>query len=158
MASNERESPEERRPEQPRPTSSVKVANRGRLTDAKRQTAVEMYAVGSVMDLWGQDFEVEDVGLKESWDITATKGAREVHIEVKGSSGTRDAVDLTDGEVRHAEGNAETVLVVVDQIKVGSGNKCSGGRLRTWRHWVPDRSVLVSTTYRYPLPASPEQE
>lgn len=126
--------------------------NKGRLTDARRKKAIEMHAVRTAMDLWGTDFDVTDVGLKKSWDITAINGDREVHIEVKGSSGTRDAVDLTDGEVRHAEANTETVLVVVDQIEVGNGNKCSGGRVRIWRDWVPVRGVLVPTAYRYPLP------
>jgi hypothetical protein len=133
---------------------STASASSRRMKDAKRKKAIEMHAVTTIMDIYRADnFDVADVGLTKSWDITALRDGQEVHIEVKGSTGTRDAVDLTDGEVRHAEGDVPTILAVVDQIKVGDRLRCSGGRIRMWQDWVPDRGVLVPTAYRYPLPA-----
>ena len=150
-----RSAPEGKRPEGSTTKHSADVVNKGRMRDAKRKKAIEMHAVTTVMAMWKKDgYKVEDVGLKRPWDITAIRRGEEVHIEVKGSSGTRDAVDLTDGEVRHAEDTPGTVLVVVDQIVVADGNRCSGGRVRVWSDWAPDRGVLVPTAYRYPLPTS----
>ena len=128
-------------------------AGTGRLRDAVRKKAIEMYAVEKIMKRWEDDgYMVEDVGLDVPWDITASKDGPEIHIEVKGSSLTRETVDLTDGEVRHAEGHSPTILVVVDQISVTSNNECSGGRVRVWEDWLPDRDQLIPTAYRYPLP------
>jgi hypothetical protein len=95
---------------------------------------------------------VADVGAFQAWDLTAIKDGAELHLEVKGSTMPRDAVDLTDGEVRHAEAHKGTVLVVVDSIQINAALECSGGRIRIWRDWVPDRSALVATAYRYFLP------
>ncbi|MBG6098330.1 protein NO VEIN domain-containing protein [Nocardioides luteus] len=134
-------------------TATSRTASTGRLRDPIRKKAIETHAVKTVMNLWDDDgYEVEDVGLFNPWDITATKDGIEIHIEVKGSSVTRETVDLTDGEVRHAEGHSPTILVVVDQINVTSTNECSGGRVRIWEDWLPDRNQLIPTAYRYPLP------
>ncbi|MET8522951.1 DUF3883 domain-containing protein [Nocardioides sp. NPDC004968] len=139
--------------EKPGAADTPPMAGTGRLRDPIRKKAIETYAVETVKTLWeARDYEVEDVGLFQPWDITATKDGTEIHIEVKGSSVTRETVDLTDGEVRHAEGHSPTILVVVDQINITSTNECSGGRVRTWEDWLPDRDQLVPTAYRYPLP------
>lgn len=136
-----------------KPNSRTGTGGTGRLRDPARKKAIETYAVETVMKLWEDDgYKVEDVGLVSPWDVTATHDDTEVHIEVKGSSITRETVDLTDGEVRHAENHAPTVLVVVDQIDVTANNTCSGGRVRTWHDWEPDRARLIPTAYRYPLP------
>jgi hypothetical protein len=129
----------------------------GRQSDVEVRRAIERHAVETVLALYSKvDYRVEDVGDFESWDITASRGAEEIHIEVKGSAGTREGVDLTDGEVRHAEYHQPTHLVVVDcidWIRTEAGIKCNGGRIRTWSNWAPARSTLIPTAYRYPLPA-----
>lgn len=124
----------------------------GRQRDAKRRQAVERYAMDLVLSHYcSLGYEVEDVGDHSPWDITAHKNGTEVHVEVKGSTTTREAIDLTEGEVRHAEG-VPTCLVVIDQIKLGDDLHCHGGRWRTWNDWTPAREELVATAYRYPLP------
>lgn len=97
-------------------------------------------------------YSTEDVGAKEPWDITATRGTEIIHIEVKGSTMDRLAIDITEGEVRHAE-DRETVLIVIDQIHMSGSLDCSGGRWRYWSKWVPDRDALLATAYRHPLPS-----
>jgi hypothetical protein len=115
--------------------------------------AVERYAVQIVRKRFEEEgYTVVDVGAFESWDLTARRRNHEVHIEVKGSTVERLAVDLTEGEVRHALANSGTVLAVVDCISMDERLSCSGGRLRTWTGWSPDRNVLTPTAYRYPLP------
>lgn len=124
----------------------------GRQRDARRRQAVERHAMGLVLNHFrSQGYEVEDVGDHAPWDITARREGSEMHVEVKGSTTTREAIDLTEGEVRHAEG-VPTCLVVIDQIELGDDLDCHGGRWRTWYDWVPAREELVATSYRYPLP------
>lgn len=124
----------------------------GRQRDARRRKAVERHAMDLVLDRYRSlGYDVEDVGDHSSWDITVRKSGVETHIEVKGSTLTREAIDLTEGEVRHAEDNP-TRLVVIDRIELGDDLSCRGGRWRTWAHWAPGREELVPTAYRYPLP------
>ncbi|GHE91037.1 hypothetical protein GCM10018785_67120 [Streptomyces longispororuber] len=137
------------------PSPSTKLARSsgyGRQHDAKRRQAVERYAMDLVLDYYRSlGYEAEDVGDHSPWDITVRKDGSETHVEVKGSTTTREAIDLTEGEVRHAEG-ISTCLIVIDQIKLNGDLRCHGGRWRTWTAWTPRREELVATAYRYPLP------
>ncbi|WP_050507982.1 MULTISPECIES: protein NO VEIN domain-containing protein [Streptomyces] len=134
------------------PRKPAQSSGYGRQHDAKRRRAVERYAMDLVLDHYRSlGYEVEDVGDRSPWDITVRRGASETHIEVKGSTTTREAIDLTEGEVRHAEGTP-TCLIVIDQIEIDDELRCRGGRWREWTDWVPLREELVATAYRYPLP------
>ncbi|MFE7231179.1 protein NO VEIN domain-containing protein [Streptomyces sp. NPDC057596] len=134
------------RPKSPRP------AGYGRQHDARRRQAVERYAMDLVLDHYRSlGYEVEDVGDRSPWDVTVRRDRTETHIEVKGSTTSREAIDLTEGEVRHAEG-VNTCLIVIDQIDLDDNLHCHGGRWRTWTDWTPRREELVATAYRYPLP------
>ncbi|MEU6029668.1 DUF3883 domain-containing protein [Streptomyces tauricus] len=145
-------------PEEPDLTSSssrkpTRSIGYGRQRDAKRRQAVERYAVDLVLGHYRSlGYEVEDVGDHSPWDVTVRRNGTESHVEVKGSTTTREAIDLTEGEVRHAEGIA-TCLIVIDQIELEDNLRCHGGRWRTWTDWSPRREELVATAYRYPLPS-----
>ncbi|WP_326807847.1 EVE domain-containing protein [Streptomyces sp. NBC_01775] len=124
----------------------------GRQHDAKQRKAVERYAMDLVLNHYSsRGYQIEDVGDHSPWDITVRRDGTESHIEVKGSTTSREAIDLTEGEVRHAEG-VPTCLIVIDQIEVDDDLRCGGGRWRTWADWLPKREELVATAYRYPLP------
>jgi hypothetical protein len=128
----------------------------GRQKNIEVRLAIERYAVLTIAKLYsGLGYDVEDVGAYRSWDLTARRDSEEIHIEVKGSAGAREGVDLTEGEIRNAEDHKPTDLAVVDGIgwtRTPSGIECSGGRVRQWHFWTPDRSALVATSYQYPLP------
>ncbi|MFD7710497.1 DUF3883 domain-containing protein [Streptomyces sp. NPDC059785] len=149
--------PHEPEPEAPglppsSPHSPTRPAGYGRQRDAKRRRAVERYAMDLVLSHYRSlGYGVEDVGDHSPWDITARKNGTELHLEVKGSTITREAIDLTEGEVRHAEG-VPTCLIVIDQTELDDDLRCRGGRWRTWTDWTPGREELVATAYRYPLP------
>ncbi|MEO3776140.1 DUF3883 domain-containing protein [Micromonospora sp. B11E3] len=74
------------------------------MTDQVLKVALEQHAVRTVMDHYRvvEGYEVEDVGNRESYDVRARRGTEELHIEVKGSSGLADKVELTSNEVTHA--------------------------------------------------------
>lgn len=144
-------------PREPRSKTSGKSSGYGRQSDPERRRAVEKYSVSQVMRHYESlGYSTEDVGATVAWDVTATRGLEVIHIEVKGSTTERLAVDITEGEVRHAE-EQETVLIVIDRILMDASLRCSGGRWRYWPNWIPDRGVLIPTAYRHPL-ASGETE
>lgn len=123
------------------------------IRDAIRNQAIEKHAESVVMErLAALGYEAELVGDTESWDITATLGEVELHVEVKGSSRERDKVSLTRNEVTHSRDHATTALAVVDQIAVTADADCSGGRLRVWQQWSADDNALSAIAYDYDLP------
>ncbi|WP_157490981.1 MULTISPECIES: protein NO VEIN domain-containing protein [Protofrankia] len=119
--------------------------------------AIERRAVDTVITKFtSRGYSVTDVGSIRSWDVEAHRGDETVHIEVKGSATRREAVELTDNEVRHAEDYPDSVLVVVDDIswsRTEDGHiVASGGTWREWSPWTPSRSDLLATRYCYVLP------
>lgn len=62
----------------------------------KIRKAIEDYAVKKCTDEYRKrNFHCENVSLKESYDILATKGRTQVKIEVKGTRSAGDSVILT---------------------------------------------------------------
>jgi hypothetical protein len=143
-----------RLPSKPRrPTGS------GYLKDVVVRDAIEDHSVAWALSHFEEaGYLVKDVGDSCPYDVLATSDTEELHIEVKGSSGTATTVELTAGEVLDSsfEGEYESVLVVVDQIEWSrepSGTVfAKGGRPRVWRDWIPDSERLDPTRYRYLLP------
>ena len=132
-------------------------AHTGRIADAILRAAIEAHAVGLVMRYYKElGYNVADVGATESYDVLAIQKAQELHIEVKGSTGTASAVELTANEVTHARAGIPTDLVVVDEIKwarLQDGTiQANGGRRRSWRNWAPAERDLTASRYRYRLP------
>jgi len=145
---------ESRRPRTPRRSRATGYQN-----DPVLRSAIERHAMSwGLRHLEDQGFLVEDVGATNPFDILAISEDQEMHVEVKGSSGTCTTVELTAGEVReaHASDDYESLLVVVDQIAWSRSSDGSiatqGGRLRIWEAWEPDDDRLVPTSYRYTLP------
>ena len=131
----------------------------GRQQDPAVSKAIERHAMEWALEHFRKTgYEVDDVGSTESYDIYALNDAdEELHIEVKGSSSSSVAVELTDGEVNHWSDEYERVLVVVDEIswtKDADGIKTTGGRSRVWRDWElePTDSSLIPIRYRYFVP------
>ncbi|SCG77570.1 protein NO VEIN domain-containing protein [Micromonospora inositola] len=129
----------------------------GYLRDEVVRLALERHAVDWVLEHYSNHgYDVKDVGSTESYDVLALSGRRELHIEVKGSSGDADTVELTANEVEHAS-VASTHLVVVDLIdwrRLPDGTvETSGGRVRVWEKWTPAKMSLKPSRFRYRLPA-----
>lgn len=137
---------------------STKTAPNDHNDDPLLRKRIEEHAVEiTVRHLESLGYSCENVGATKPYDLVARlpEEGTELHVEVKGSSGDRLTVGLTDGEVKHAETFEETLLSVVDGIewrRTAGEIKTSGGRLRLWWQWVPDQDALVPTAYRYLLP------
>jgi hypothetical protein len=145
----------------PRPSSSEAATSArrranggsGYLADVRVRLAIERHAVEWAMRYYAaQGYEVEDVGAVCSYDVRAVSAGSELHIEVKGSSGTAETVELTANEIDHAR-SKDTHLVVVDQIswhrRADGTVGTTGGRVRRWAPWVPDESSLLATRFRH---------
>jgi hypothetical protein len=131
----------------------------GYLSDTELRHALERHAVDWTLDHFDQlGYLVDDVGATNPFDILAVGETDELHIEVKGSSGTSTTVELTAGEVRQASGSEDyqSVLVVVDEIAWERDPQgivvTSGGRSRIWHDWRPTDERLDPTQFRYLLP------
>lgn len=129
----------------------------GYLADVRLKRAVERHAVRLARAVCeAEGYDCQDVGATHSYDLHLMKGSEEVHVEVKGSTGIADTVELTSNEVSHSEvASWETQLIVVDQIRWTTDSGAimtSGGRLRRWRQWEASQDRLKATRYRYQLP------
>ena len=101
---------------------------------------------------------MEDVSLSESFDLLCCRLGDELHVEVKGSTGPADQVTLTRNEVRHAQSEAKTALVVVGLIDLSYTSSgipsASGGVARVLDPWLIDEADLTPTQYQYSVPSS----
>jgi hypothetical protein len=132
----------------------------GRLDAAERQ-AVEDHAMTMASDWCRANgwLIVDDVSRRRSWDLEARKrrNGRPMFIEVKGTTGTKLDVEVTDGEVRHARSHpAATVLIIVSGIHLERGARLTakGGTLHVISPWAPKAAELSPTRYRW-RPAGP---
>ena len=102
-------------------------------------------------------WEVEDVSLKSSFDLRATKGTLVRQVEVKGTTGDGSAVLLTPNEVRLVRDNPTiSLLAIVAGITLAPGPEgtvhAAGGTLTMIDPWVlDDHGTLHPTGYEYRL-------
>ena len=139
------------------PSPRTKRAS-GYMSDVALKLAVERHAVSVAKKLCeAEGYSCKDVGATRSYDLHLTKGLEEVHVEVKGSTGSADTVELTSNEVSHSVASSwQTQLIVVDQIiwtRKSGVIVTSGGRLRRWRDLQAEHDRLRATRYRYRLPS-----
>jgi hypothetical protein len=135
----------------------VSMVGAGRQPDAEVRCAVEQRAMAVVTAHFeALGYEVEDVSRQASYDLHLARGPETVRVEVKGSSGPADSVELTRNEVALAAAPGRSCLAVVDRIgweRLENGDVVArGGNLRVWDGWSPAAEDLEPVTYRYRLP------
>lgn len=124
-------------------------------TDERR--AIEYRAMQVVEKHYAdRGYKLDDVSATAPWDLTATHPREgEVHIEVKGTTGSGRAVTVTAGERRHALEFARSALVIVAAISLNKGTKpTADGGTRTVHldPWDPEMGSWAPTVYRYEPP------
>ena len=91
----------------------------GWLTSVEQRLVVEtagMSAATAHYDAGG--YSVEDVHLREPYDLRCTRGNDEVHVEVKSTTGSAEYILLTRGEVVHARQTAHAALFVLTGVRL----------------------------------------
>lgn len=130
----------------------------GRGLTAPERRAVELHAMAIARAHFGS-WDIRDVSGSESYDLLCLRGAEELRVEVKGTTGDGGSVLLTRNEVDHARDRYPHVaLVVVSGIDLagrGTGAPtASGGALRVFLPWDVDAAggQLRAETYKLTLP------
>lgn len=128
-----------------------------RIQDPLVRAAIERHALDVAAEYYAGIGGTDLIELGKPYDLRVTVQSIDRHAEVKGSSMTVDAVELTKNEVHHAHEYVDTDLIVVDRIqwtRLKSGAiKTEGGRRRVWRNWVPAAESLTPLTFSHALPA-----
>ena len=140
---------------------SVAAHKRGQgiMRDAKRKVAVEQRAVDLAIEHYeAAGWSVEDVGSRESYDLLCRKRGKDLHVEVKGTTGAGKRVFLTVNEVAHARREYPRVaLFAVTGIVVSTGAEpeASGGVPVVFDPWDLEQERLKAQVYDYVLPDPP---
>jgi hypothetical protein len=136
---------------------SAKSKGSGYIADAVVRSAIEWHAVNSATRHYEDEgFTVVYTGASKPYDLEVTKGSDERRVEVKGSSGAADTVELTHGEVTNSRKTVPTDLYVVDGVgwaREPDGTVSTwGGDVRLWENWTAAESHLKAIRFRYTLP------
>lgn len=119
----------------------------GFLTDSGARRAIELHAMKLVTEHYkAQGWTVTDRSASESYDLLAEADDQVLFIEVKGTTGRGEVIELTRKEVEFAQANyARMALAVVAHIAlsgIGQEASASGGELVIRRPWEPKASAL----------------
>lgn len=114
------------------------------------RVAVEMHAVACAVAYFvGHQYNVRAVG--KPYDLECVRGNETVHVEVKGTTGPGDSVELTVGEVRHARTFRHTILFVVSDIVLDRRGRARGGAQWVFDPWQPEEGALAPTRFTYSI-------
>jgi hypothetical protein len=133
-------------------SSRLSGRNQGRSSDPLFNSAVERQAEAVISAHYeSQGWVVQRVGhLNLGFDLRCLRGGEELHVEVKGSSGSAMSVNLTPNEVQHALNYPAAALGVVSGIEVGEDYSIlSPGEMRLLDPWVLEDDRLIPTSYLY---------
>jgi hypothetical protein len=135
------------------PTTSRRLGDgQGFQPDALVRRAVERRAMNVTLEwLRANGWAVTDQSATESYDLLAERGKETLYMEVKGTTGGGEAVELTRLEVVFARANRESMaLAVVARIavvEVGDEIEASGGELTVRRPWAPSPGSLQPISF-----------
>ncbi len=132
-------------------------AGQGRSANAEKNRATELRAMELAREHYeSQGYVVIDTSANMPYDLECIRKRETRRVEVKGSSGGGDNVNVTIGEVLAARlPEPETDLFIVWGIDLVSEDgywKASGGETRIIRNWYPDDEDLAPTQYQYSVP------
>ena len=138
-------------------SDAPKQGGQGRGLSAPERKAVELLAMEAARGHYeAEGYSVVDTSGSASYDLRCTRGERELHVEVKGTTGAGESVFLTRNEVHHARDHyPDVALFVVSGIELqGRGTempRAQGGSATVWDPWEVHEHSLTAETYRYRL-------
>lgn len=101
------------------------------------------------------EYAVTDCSANKPYDLTAKFGTKKLIVEVKGTTGSGEAVLLTHGEVKaQREAYPENCLVVVHSITLARGGDvpvASGGTLELVLPWYIEDQSLSPISYQHTI-------
>ena len=136
----------------------VRSEGQGYVSDSRVKRAIERRAV-ELATYWyeSRSYAVEYTGGNKPFDLVATRGSEVRRVEVKGTSGWGETVELTHREVDNALDFTPVDLFLVYGIefeRLSDGNAQGfGGFIKLWPDWTPDEGSLQATRYRHTVPS-----
>ena len=129
----------------------------GRQMDQEVRDATEKHAMEAAHKLYfAREFAITDTHANQPYDYVVSKGTDTRRVEVKGTQGAGEYVELTRGEVEAARmGPQATDLFILHSISITRAYgilKVSGGKIRLLRDWVPSDRHLRPTRFTYAVP------
>lgn len=134
-------------------------ANQGYISDSRVRRAIERRAVELAMAWYEEHFEtVTYTGDNEPYDLEVTNGEEIRRVEIKGTTGRGEAVELTHREVAHDQAFTPVDLFLVHGIqyeRLADGNaRGFGGTPCLWADWTPTPESLEPIRFRHRPPTS----
>jgi hypothetical protein len=124
------------------------AGGQGRALTVEQRTAIEQYAVKLATEYFvGLGYMVRELG--KPYDLECSREPNVVHVEVKGTRGAGDIVEVTAGEVAHARSSGAVALFIVSEIELDASNRASGGRKWICDRWRPKDRDLHPITFRH---------
>lgn len=129
----------------------------GYVADAAYRRAVELHAMRLAIEHYEDGWDVEDTSAGHPYDLVISRADYSRYVEVKGTAGTGDQINLTANEVDHAHRHpGDVVLFIVHSIEVDRSNvsapKASGGTPRIIDPFDVDAGPLRATSYTWAVP------
>ena len=130
-------------------------------SDPEIRKKIEQHAVAKARDFYEKGgYRVVEKG--KPYDLLCKKSEEIIHVEVKGSRNSLEAIIVTTNEIgdaRNTDWRSDLFLVESIDLKPdGKGNYLvSGGRCRRAENWVPHDKDLDPICYRYSLPHIPDE-
>ncbi len=129
-------------------------ATQGRGLSTPEKHAVERHAMQVAAVFLSREWlSVTDISKTEPCDLLCKRGADQLWVEVKGTTGRAGKVLLTRNEVNFArEHHPNTALCVVYGISLSTESedpKATGGAVLVERPWHPADERLVATQFEY---------
>lgn len=126
-----------------------------RMDDSEKRAVIEKYAVQLAKEFYlNIGFDVEERG--KPFDLLCRTDGLEVHVEVKGTTGSGSRVILTRNEVRDARNTTwRSDLFIVRDIELstlGATWIANGGSIHRIEAWVPVDEDLSATEFEYNVP------
>jgi hypothetical protein len=118
----------------------------------EERRALEDHAMAAAQRHFRREgFNVEDVSARRPYDLLCKLNSKELHVEVKGTTTTGEAIVLTYNEVKHARGrNNSCALFILHSIRLKK-RKASGGKKRILQPWQLQQKNLKPVSYMYRL-------
>lgn len=129
----------------------ARSTGRGFARTPQQRRALEDHSMAAAKTHFRREgFEVEDVSARQPYDLLCKRNYKELHVEVKGTTTTGDAIVLTNNEVKHARSaDNACALFIFHSIRL-QGKKVWGGKSRILLPWrlKQDNLTPVNFTYR----------
>ena len=111
--------------------------------------------------LEAEGWQVTDTSATRPYDFEASRASERLFVEVKGTTGPGEEVNLTSAEVEHALGAGDvSALAVVRGIELDARDPvlptALGGQLELILPWRPAEADLRALTYTYRVPTGSE--